>query len=96
MRPELTPREIEVLQLAGRGCTGPMIAERLVVSAATVKTHFGNVYKKYGVSDRASAVARRSAKASLSRRTPRQVRRTNWQLLRGSIRGSMLSGHGLI
>jgi PAS domain S-box-containing protein len=56
--PELTPREIEVLQLAGQGCTGPMIAERLVVSTATVRTHFGNIYRKYGVSDRVSAVAK--------------------------------------
>jgi two-component system nitrate/nitrite response regulator NarL len=33
------------------------IAERLVVSPATVKTHFTNLYPKLGVSDRAAAVA---------------------------------------
>jgi PAS domain S-box-containing protein len=54
----LTPRELEVLQLAGRGFSAPMIAEQLVVSAATVRTHFDNIYRKYGVSDRASAVAK--------------------------------------
>jgi DNA-binding CsgD family transcriptional regulator len=55
---QLTPRECEVLQLAAEGLSGPSIAERLVVSPGTVKTHFGNVYAKLGVSDRAAAVAR--------------------------------------
>jgi PAS domain S-box-containing protein len=56
--PALTPRELEVLQLASYGFTGPEIAGRLVVSQATVKTHFENIYEKYGVSDRAAAVAK--------------------------------------
>jgi PAS domain S-box-containing protein len=54
----LTPRELEVLQLAARGCAGREIAERLVGSPATVRTHFGRIYEKYGVSDRAAAVAK--------------------------------------
>ena len=54
----LTPRELEVLQLAARGCGGREIAERLTVSPATVRTHFGRIYDKYGVSDRAAAVAK--------------------------------------
>lgn len=53
----LTAREIEVLQLAADGYSGPRIAERLVISPATVKTHFENVYAKLGVPDRAAAVA---------------------------------------
>jgi PAS domain S-box-containing protein len=53
----LTAREIEVLQLAADGHSGPRIAERLVISPATVKTHFENVYAKLGVPDRAAAVA---------------------------------------
>ena len=54
----LTPRELEVLQLAAQGCSGREIAERLVVSPATVRTHFEHIYEKYGVSDRAAAVAK--------------------------------------
>ena len=56
--PALTPRQLEILQLAAQGCDGREIAERLVVSPATVRTHFGRIYEKYGVSDRAAAVAK--------------------------------------
>jgi len=56
--PSLTPRELEVLQLAAEGRSGREIAERLVVSPATVKRHFEHIYGKYGVSDRAAAVAK--------------------------------------
>ncbi len=54
----LTPREVEVLQLASNGYSGPKIAEELVISLGTVRKHFENVYAKLGVSDRAAAVAR--------------------------------------
>ncbi len=53
----LSARECEVLQLAARGRSGPMIAERLVIGPATVKTHFEHIYEKLGVTDRAAAVA---------------------------------------
>jgi PAS domain S-box-containing protein len=53
----LSPREREVLSLAAEGLSGPQIAERLVVSPSTVKTHFENIYEKLGVSDRPAAVA---------------------------------------
>jgi PAS domain S-box-containing protein len=55
---QLTPRELEVLQLAAHGCGGRQIAEHLVLSPATVRTHFARIYDKYGVSDRAAAVAK--------------------------------------
>lgn len=55
--PLLTPREIEILQLAAAGLTARDAAERLTIGAATVRTHLGNIYRKLEVSDRASAVA---------------------------------------
>jgi DNA-binding CsgD family transcriptional regulator len=54
----LTPRQLEVLQLAAEGLPGRSIAERLVLSPATVKSHFSNIYEKLGVSGRGAAVAR--------------------------------------
>jgi DNA-binding NarL/FixJ family response regulator len=53
----LTPREAEVLALISEGLTNTEIAERLVVSAATVKTHVNHIFAKAGVRDRAQAVA---------------------------------------
>jgi len=51
----LTPREIEVLGLLAEGLTNQEIAERLVVSPTTVKTHVQNILQKMGVSDRTQA-----------------------------------------
>jgi DNA-binding CsgD family transcriptional regulator len=53
----LTAREVEILQLAAFGMSGPQIADHLVLSPGTVKTHFQNIYIKWDVSDRAAAVA---------------------------------------
>jgi PAS domain S-box-containing protein len=53
----LSARELEVLQLAAHGLSGPMIAEQLVIAPATVKTHFEHIYEKLGVTDRTAAVA---------------------------------------
>jgi DNA-binding CsgD family transcriptional regulator len=53
----LTPRETEVLQLTTHGLTAGDIAEQLVLSTSTVKTHLRNIYGKLGVADKAAAVA---------------------------------------
>lgn len=53
----LTDRELEVLRLMADGLSAPAIAERLIVSTATVKSHQAHLYDKLGVSDRAAAVA---------------------------------------
>jgi PAS domain S-box-containing protein len=55
--PELTPRELQVLQLAALGNAAPQIAESLSIGISTVKTHMDNTYRKLHVSDRAAAVA---------------------------------------
>ena len=55
--PSLSDREREILTLAANGNSAPEIADRLVVSPTTVRTHLQNIYGKLGVSDRAAAVA---------------------------------------
>ena len=62
----LTSREIEVLREVANGNTNAVIAERLHISEATVKTHLIHIYDKLAVSDRAAAVARAYEKGVLT------------------------------
>jgi LuxR family maltose regulon positive regulatory protein len=54
----LTPRELEVLQLLGEGCSNRAIAEALVITLNGVKKHTSNIYGKLGVHSRTQAVVR--------------------------------------
>ena len=54
----LTPRELEVLGLLAQGKSNPQIAQELVISRATAKTHVERIIGKLGVSDRTQAALR--------------------------------------
>jgi PAS domain S-box-containing protein len=59
-RPEkhnLTPRELEVLELAANGFGTTQIAEELSISTHTAKNHFKNIFSKLKVHSRTEAVS---------------------------------------
>ena len=53
---DLTPREVEVLKLIAAGLSNGEIADKLVLSNATVKTHINRIFYKTSARDRAQAV----------------------------------------
>ena len=52
---DLTPREMEVLQLVMTGKTNKSIAKEIYVSEKTVEFHLENIYRKLGVQTRLTA-----------------------------------------
>jgi len=56
--PELSDRELEVLELIARGMSNQQIVDRLVISPKTVRNHISNIFSKLQVRDRAEAVVR--------------------------------------
>lgn len=53
---QLTPRELEVLELLAVGDSNQTIADKLVITVRTVKKHTGNIYGKLNASSRIQAV----------------------------------------
>ncbi|MCX6036059.1 MAG: LuxR C-terminal-related transcriptional regulator [Chloroflexi bacterium] len=62
----LSERELEVLQHLNSYLSTPEIADELIVSANTVRTHIKNIYGKLGVHGRSGAVRRAKELALLA------------------------------
>lgn len=52
----LSPRELEILQLLAKGLRNEDIAKQLFVSLSTIKTHNQNIYSKLEVKSRTQAI----------------------------------------
>ena len=53
----LTPTELQVVELVTEGLSNPMIAERLIMSRETVKTHLSHIYRKLDLDNRTQLAA---------------------------------------
>ena len=53
---QLTPRELEILELIARGQSNADIALHLSISPHTVRNHINRLFSKIGVGDRAKAI----------------------------------------
>ena len=53
---DLSPRELQVLQLICDGCKNKQIADQLAISESTVNFHIKNIVEKLGANDRTHAV----------------------------------------
>jgi DNA-binding NarL/FixJ family response regulator len=65
-RPALTDREVEILRLVALGRSNVEIGATLRVTAATVKSHLGNLFTKLDVTDRTAAVVAAQQRGWLS------------------------------
>jgi DNA-binding NarL/FixJ family response regulator len=57
MRADLTPRELQTLELLAKGSTNKQIAKTLGISDNTIRHHVNSIMEKLEVSDRTEAVA---------------------------------------
>jgi pimeloyl-ACP methyl ester carboxylesterase/DNA-binding CsgD family transcriptional regulator len=71
---ELSPRELEVLELVAAGMTNSMIAARLVLSERTVEHHLSNIYAKLRLSGKAARAAAAVSFVELQSSPGRQLR----------------------
>ena len=68
---QLSPRELEVLELVAAGLTNEAIADSLSLSVRTVERHLSNVYTKLGLGGKAARAAAAAAFAHDSHSLPR-------------------------
>lgn len=54
--PQLTEREVQILQMLADGCSPAEVAERLFISPKTVRNHLTKVYDKLDVNSRSAAI----------------------------------------
>jgi DNA-binding NarL/FixJ family response regulator len=70
---ELTPREIEILQLVAEGHSNSKLARMLWVTEQTVKFHLSNIYRKLEVANRTEASRWAQLNGLLPSVTPQQA-----------------------
>jgi DNA-binding NarL/FixJ family response regulator len=70
---ELTPREVEILQLVAEGHSNSKLARMLWVTEQTVKFHLSNIYRKLEVANRTEASRWAQLNGLLPSVTPQQA-----------------------
>ena len=55
IKPQLTPKETEILNIVSKGASNQEISEQLGIKCRTVQSHLYYIYKKLGVSNRIQA-----------------------------------------
>ena len=63
----LTPRQVQILNLASRGMSDKEIANQLGIAHRTVRTHFENLFRDRGIRNRSQAIALWSSRNRTSR-----------------------------
>ena len=72
----LTPTELRVVEQVAAGMTNPQIAEALLMSRSTVKTHLVHVYAKLGIGNRAELAAAAAQEGATMSPNPSKVTMT--------------------
>ncbi len=56
--PQLTPRQLQILELVAAGCTNRQVARSLGVAPATIRKHLENTFERLEVSSRSAAIVK--------------------------------------
>lgn len=74
---QLTPRELDVLQLISKGCTNREISQQLHISEGTVKTHITHLFNRLNLRNRAQLAIYAHARFELSKHVTTNETRTS-------------------